>query len=71
MAYGYFKDLKKRTAADKEINHLILLKIPNMIDFKEGQFLWFIIFSIKRLKGVVSLRLQINLQLNLHLKMAN
>ena len=35
MVYGDFKDLGKRTAADKEIKDLILLKIQNMMDIKE------------------------------------
>ena len=35
MAYGDFEDLTKRTAADKEIRHLKLLKIPNMMDIEE------------------------------------
>ena len=51
IAYGDFKDLAKRTAADK--------------------VLWLINFLIKRLKVVVSLSLQINLLLNLYLKMNN
>ena len=53
MAYGDFKDLKKRTAADKvlRVKHLILLKIPNMMDVKEGWLLWFINFLRKKTKG--------------------
>ena len=41
MAYGDFKDLKKRTAADKVLRDkaLILLKISNMMDIKEGWLL--------------------------------
>ena len=33
-----FKDLAKRTASDKfyEIKHLILVKVPNIMDIKEG-----------------------------------
>ena len=33
-AYGNFKDLARRTASDKDLetNHLILLKIQNMMD---------------------------------------
>ena len=40
MAHGDFKDLAKRTAADKvlEIKHLILLKTRNMMDIKENYF---------------------------------
>ena len=34
MAYGDFKDLARRTAADKmlSVKHLILLKIQNIMD---------------------------------------
>ena len=55
MAYGDFKDLTKRTAADKvlRVKHLILLKIPNMMDIKEDWLLWFINVLIKRIKAVV------------------
>ena len=38
MAYGDFKDLTKRTSADKvlrDFKHLILLKIQNMMDIKK------------------------------------
>ena len=37
-AYGDFKDLKRRTAADNvlKIKHLIVLKILNMMNIKEG-----------------------------------
>ena len=41
MAYGEFEDLAKRTTFDKvkqeikEIKHLILLKIQNMMNIKE------------------------------------
>ena len=37
MAYGDFKNLKRRTAADNVLRDkaLILLKIPNMMDIKE------------------------------------
>ena len=38
MAYGEFKDLTNRTAADKvlEIRHLKLRVIENMMDIKEN-----------------------------------
>ena len=52
-AYGDFKDLKTITASDKV---LILLKILNMMNIKEGFLLWFTRFLIKS-----PLRLQINL----------
>ena len=73
MAYGDFKDLTKRTAADKvlKIQDLIMLKIQNMMGIKEGWLLWFINFLIKRLKAVASVPLQINLLLNLYFKMNN
>ena len=55
MVYGDFKDLKKRTAADKVLRDkaLILLRNPNMMDIEEGWPLWFTYFFIKRLKAVV------------------
>ena len=52
-AYGDFKDLERTTASDKV---LILLKILNMMNIKEGFLLWFTRFLIKS-----PLRLQINL----------
>ena len=72
MAYRDFKDLQKRTAADKVLRYktFILLKIPNMMGIKESWTLWFINSLIKRLKAVVS-HFQINLLSNLHLKMNN
>ena len=59
MAYGDFEDLKKRTAGDKVLKD----KAFNIAMVNK--------FLIKRLEAVVSLRLQINLLLNLHLKMNN
>ena len=58
MAYGDFKDLKRRTASDKMLRDKAfkLLKILNMVDIKEYLLLWFIIFLVKSLR-----RLQINL----------
>ena len=53
MAYGDFKDLARRTAADQVLRDLILLKIPNMVDIKENWLLWLIIFLIKSLQVVV------------------
>ena len=49
MAYGYFKVLARRTASDKvlRVKHLILVKILNMNDIKEGLLLWFINFLIQ------------------------
>ena len=55
MAYGDFKDLAKRTAADEVLRekHLILLKIRNIVDIKEDWLVWFITFLIKRPQAVV------------------
>ena len=41
MAYGDFKYLVRRTASDKvlRIKHLILQKVLNMMDIKEGELL--------------------------------
>ena len=52
-AYGDFKDLERITASDKV---LILLKILNMMNIKEGFLVWFTRFFIRS-----PLRLQINL----------
>ena len=51
MAYGDFKDIARRTASDKEVKHLILLKILNMAGIKEGLLLWFINFFDRKSKG--------------------
>ena len=55
MAYGYFKDLEKRTAADKFLRDKAfnIAKGPNMMDIKEDWLLWFIDFLIKKLQVVV------------------
>ena len=69
MAYGDFKNLKRRTAADNVLRDKtfnILLKILNMMDINEVWPLWFINFLITRLKALVS-----HLQMNLYLKMNN
>ena len=47
MAYGDFKDLKRRTLSDKVLRDLILLKILNMMDIKKDLLLWFAKFLIK------------------------
>ena len=46
IAYGYFKDLHRRTVSDKILyeKHLLLQKIQNMMDIKEVFLLWFINF---------------------------
>ena len=48
MAYGYFRDLPRRTAADKVSHnkHLILLKIQNMADINADLLQWFIDFFL-------------------------
>ena len=58
MKYGDFKDIARKTASDKvlRVQHLILLKILNMMGIKEGLPLWFINVLIKS-----PLRFQINL----------
>ena len=55
MAYGDFKDLAKQTASDKVLRdeHLILLKILNMMDIKGMLLLWFTNFLIKSRKAAV------------------
>ena len=72
MAYGDFKDLNKRTAADKVLRDkaFSIARNPKYDYIKEGWPLWFINFLIKRLKAALS-HLQINLQLNLYLEMNN
>ena len=35
MTYGDFKDLTRRTASDKMLQHLVLLKIRNMEDINQ------------------------------------
>ena len=62
MAYGDFKDLKRRTFSDKSlrVKHLILLKILNMIGIDGGLLLWFTISLIKSQKLVVLLMMRLN-----------
>ena len=49
MAYGDFKDLKRRTFSDKVLRDKAfnIAKILNMMDIKEDLLLWFIKFLIK------------------------
>ena len=49
MAYGDFKDLNRRAAADKVLRdkHLILLEMQNMADISVD-LEWFIDFLIKK-----------------------
>ena len=72
MAYRDFKDLKKRTAADKFLRDKAfhVAKNPKYDGYQRGLAIMVYKFLVKRLKAVVS-RLQINLLLNLHLKMNN
>ena len=51
MAYGDFKDLARRTAADKmlSVKHLILLKIQDKMDINAELLQWFINFLIKKI----------------------
>ena len=55
MVYGDFKNLPRRTAADKVLRDKAfnLLKIQTMMDIKEVLQRWFINFSIKNQKVVV------------------
>ena len=55
MAYGNFKDLARRTASDKVLRDKAsnIAKTPNMMDIKEGLFLWYTNFLIKSLRVVV------------------
>ena len=58
MACGEFKDLNRRTAADKVLhNHLILIKIRHMMDIKTDLIQRFTIFLIKNLL-VVALKMR-------------
>ena len=49
MAYGDFKDLKRRTASGKILRDeaFNIAKILNMMDIKEDLHVWFINFLIK------------------------
>ena len=56
MAYGDFKDLKRRTFSDKVLRDKafnIAFKILNMIYIKKDLLLWFINFLLKIRKVVV------------------
>ena len=72
MAYGDFKDLKKRTAVDKVLRDKAfnIAKDPQYDRYQRGLASMVYNVLIKRLKAVVSY-LQINLLLNLYLKMNN
>ena len=72
MAYGDFKDLKRRTAADNvlRVKAFNIPKNPKYDGYQRGLASMVYKFLIKRLKAMVS-HLQINLLLNLYLKMNN
>ena len=55
MAYGDFKDLKRRTASDKTLKGKAfnIAKNPNMMGIKKGLLLWFINCLIKSRQVVV------------------
>ena len=68
MAYGDFKNLKRRTFSEKVLRDKAfnIAKILNMMDIKEALLLWFINFLVKRLLLMEQLNLcKINnLQMN-------
>ena len=55
MAYGDFKDLKKRTASDKVLRDKAfnIAKNPKYDGYQRGLALWFINFLIKSQRDVV------------------
>ena len=61
MAYGDFKDLKRRTASDKILRDKAfnIAKNPKYNGYQEDLLLWFINFLIKHLQVAVSLMNQI------------
>ena len=74
MAYGDFKGFKKITAANKILRDKVfnIAKDSKYDGYQtELAFTVYKSFDKKKLLAVVSLRLQINLLLNLHLKMSN
>ena len=73
MAYGYFKDFKKRTAADKVLRDIAfnIAKDPKYDGYQQGLASIVYNFFDKELQVVVPLHLQINLLLNLYVKINN
>ena len=73
MAYGDFKDLAKRTAADKVLRDKAfnIAKNPKYDGYQRGLAPMVYKFFDKKLQVVLSLCLQINLILNLYLRMNN
>ena len=55
MAYGYFRDLARRTASDKVLRDeaFNIAKILNITDIKESLLPWFINLLIKSQNRVV------------------
>ena len=53
MAYGDFKDLRKRTASDKVLRDKAFDIAKNLMDIKGGMFLRFTNFLIKKRQVVV------------------
>ena len=70
MAYGDFRDLNRRTSADKVLKHLILLKIQNMMDMSVDLLQWSKNFLIK-ISLVVVLKMKIFLIKNQHKNLTN
>ena len=63
MAYGDFKDLKRRTASDNILRDKVFniaKKNLNMMGIKEDLLLWFINFLIKSRQVVVLLIMRLN-----------
>ena len=73
MAYGDLKDFAKRTAAEKVLKNKAfnIAKDPKNDGYQRGLASMVLKFFDKKLKRVVSLRLQVNLILNLYLKTNN
>ena len=70
MAYGDFRDLNRRTSADKVLKHLILLKIQNMMDINVDLLQSSINFLTKK-SLVVVLKMKIFLIKNHHKNFTN
>ena len=62
VAYGGFKDLKRRTFSDQALRDKAsnIAKILNLIGIKEESLLWFINFLAKSLEVVVLLTIGLN-----------
>ena len=66
MAYGDFKDLKRRTASHKVLRDKAfnIAKNPKYDGYEEGLLLWFISFLIKSQNVVVLLIMRLNKMFN-------